>query len=89
MPSTQSATSTLSSVFRMSERERVIAVGERITLSKFDLSEICLSYQNAAETISKGLVEYLKARGILAPDPPSIVVPAQIQVLGVPDPAPP
>ena len=70
-------------VFRMTEREQVVALGERIALSRFDLSEICFSYQNAAETISKGLSEYLKGKGITSADPSvNIVGRAHVQVFG-------
>jgi hypothetical protein len=49
-------------VFRMSEREAVILEGQRIALSRFDLCGICISYQNAAETVSNGLAQFLKGK---------------------------
>jgi hypothetical protein len=51
-------------LFRMTEREAEFAVGAPIRLSKFDLSEICFSYQVASQLVIKGFVEHLVAKGI-------------------------
>jgi hypothetical protein len=58
-------------VFRMRERSAKFVVGERIALSRFDLSEICFSYQNAADTLTKEFVEYLVAKGVILDTPVS------------------
>jgi len=50
--------------FRMRERQAIFNVGDRVTLSRFDLSEICFSYQNAADSILKEFLKSLRLRGI-------------------------
>lgn len=51
-------------LLRMAEREAEFAVGAPIRLSKFDLSEICFSYQVVSQLVIKGFVEHLTAKGI-------------------------
>jgi hypothetical protein len=62
-------------------RSSVFTVGQRIALSRFDLCGICISYQNAAETVSNGLAQFLKSKGVLVSTLPSPNA-VEVQVLG-------
>ena len=52
--------------FRMTERTHRVEVGKPIQLSRFDLSEMCFSYQLAASDVINGFVATLRDKGIVA-----------------------